>query len=186
MGKKSNKKKERKAARAKSEKKAAAAGSDKKAVTVKSDTFMEMDRRFRELEHRLDNVFSDNWGFPSRWELPDWSRLYKIKLAAPRIDIVDRDDDILVRADVPGYDKRGLEVSFTDNTITIRGSTSEAKKEEKGDYYRNETMKSAFTRTVYLPSDVDGSRASSTYTDGVLEVTVPKLEKARRVKVDVN
>ena len=177
MGKKSDRKKERKAARARS---------DKKAATVKADTFTEMDRRFRELEHRLDNVFSDNWGFPSRWELPDWSRLYKIKLAAPRIDIVDRDDDILVRADVPGYDKEGLEVSFTDNTITIRGSASGAKKEEKGDYYRNETMKSAFTRTVYLPSDVDGSRASSTCTDGVLEVAVPKLEKARRLKVDIS
>ena len=177
MGKKSRKKKERKAARA---------GPDNKAVTVKPDTFTEMDRRFRELEHRLDNVFSDNWGFPSRWELPDWSRLYKIRLAEPRIDIVDRDDDILVRADVPGYDKQGLEVSFTDNTITIRGSASEAKKEEKGDYYRNETMKSAFTRTVYLPSDVDGNRAVSTCTDGLLEVAVPKLEKARRVKVDVS
>jgi HSP20 family protein len=177
MGKKSARKKERKAAKA---------GSDKKTAAVKPDTFMEMDRRFRELEHRLDNVFSDNWGFPSRWELPDWSRLYKVKLAAPRIDIVDRDDDILVRADVPGYNKDGLEVSFTDNTISIRGSTSEAKKEEKGDYYRNETMKGAFTRTVYLPSEVDGSQASSTYTDGVLEVLVPKLGKARRVKVDVS
>lgn len=186
MGKKSTRKKERKAARAKSEKKAARTGSDDKAVTVKPDTFMEMDRRFKELEHRLDNVFSDNWGFPSRWELSDWSRLYKIKFAVPRIDIVDRDDDILVRADVPGYDKNSLEVSFTDNTISIRGSTSEAKKQEKGDYYRNETMKGAFTRTVYLPSDVDGNRASSTYTDGVLEVVVPKLDKARRVKVDVS
>ena len=132
MGKKSDRKKKQKAARARSEQKATGAGSGKKAVTAEADTFTEMDRRFRELEHRLDNVFSDNWGFPSRWELPDWSRLYKIKLAAPRIDIVDRDDDILVRADVPGYNKEGLEVSFTDNTITIRGSASEAKKEEIG------------------------------------------------------
>ncbi|NNL06388.1 MAG: hypothetical protein HKO86_01590, partial [Gammaproteobacteria bacterium] len=97
MGKKSTRKKERKAAKAmsRSEKKAARAGADRNTVSV-PDTYKEMDKRFKELEHRLDNVFSDNWGFPSRWELPDWSRLYKIKLAAPRIDIVDRDDDILV------------------------------------------------------------------------------------------
>ena len=144
-----------------------------------------MEKRFRELERRLDDVFSDNWGFPSRWEFPEWTRLCKMKLTTPRVDIIDRDSDILVRADVPGFNRDNLEVSFTDNTITIRGSTSEVKKEEKGDYYRNETMKGAFTRTMYLPSDVDGSGASSTYRDGVLEVIVPKLEKAKRIKVTV-
>jgi len=108
-----------------------------------------------------------------------------LKFTTPRIDIVDRDDDIVVRADVPGVIKENLDVSFTDNTITIKGSISEEKKEKKGDYFRNETMKGSFSRTVYLPSDVDGRKASSTFKDGVLEVVVPKLEKAKRVKVNV-
>ena len=168
MGKKSAKKKERKAIRA------------------KSDTFAAMEKGFRELERRLDDVFSDNWGISSRWELPELSRLYKMKITTPRVDIVDRDDDIMVRADVPGVTKENLDVSFTDNTITIKGSTSAEKKEEKGDYYRNETMKGAFTRTMYLPSDIDGSKARSTFKGGVLEVVVPKLEKARRIKVDIS
>ena len=109
----------------------------------------------------------------------------KLKLTTPRVDIVDRDDDIMVRADVPGVNKENLDVSFTDNTITIKGSISEEKKEEKGDYFRNETMKGTFSRTMYLPSDVDGSNAESTFKDGVLEVVVPKLEKAKRIKVNV-
>ena len=168
MGKKSAKKKQR------------------KAIKDKSDTFAAMEKRFRELERRLDDVFSDNWGISSRWELPELSRLYKMKITTPRVDVVDRDDDIMVRADVPGVTKENLDVSFTDNTITIKGRTSAEKKEEKGDYFRNETMKGAFTRTMYLPSDVDGSKASSTFKHGVLEVVVPKLEKARRIKVDVS
>ncbi|MGB5767527.1 MAG: Hsp20/alpha crystallin family protein, partial [Arenicellales bacterium] len=73
-----------------------------------------------------------------------------------------------------------------DNTITVKGSTSEEKKEEKGDYYRSETMKGTFSRTMSLPSDVDGSKANSTFKDGVLEVVVPKLEKARRHSVKVS
>ena len=90
-----------------------------------------------------------------------------------------------MRADVPGVKKENLDVTLTDNTITIKGSTSEVKKEEKGDYFRSETMKGSFTRTMYLPSDVDGNKAESTIKDGVLEVIVPKLGKANRIKVNV-
>jgi HSP20 family protein len=168
MGKKSAKKKKKNLARA------------------KSDTFGEMEKKFRDLERRLDDIFSENWGMPSRWELPEWSRLRKLKLTRPSIDIVDRDDDIMVRADVPGVNKENLDVSFTDNTVTIKGSIREEKKEKKGDYFRNETMKGSFSRTVYLPSDVDGSKAESAFKDGVLEVLVPKVDKAKRIRVNVD
>ena len=104
--------------------------------------------------------------------------------AQSRILIVD--DDVLVRADLPGVAKDDIDVSLTDNTITVKGSTSEEKKEEKGDYYRSETMKGSFSRTMSMPSDVDGSKAKSTFKDGVLEVVVPKLEKARRHSVKVS
>lgn len=167
MGKKSAKKKKQNLAKA------------------KSDPFVEIEKKFRNLERRLDDIFSENWGNPSKWELPEWSRLRKLKFTTPRVDIVDRDDDIVVRADVPGVIKENLDVSFTDNTVTIKGSISEEKKEEKGDYFRNETMKGKFSRTMYLPSDVDGSKAESAFKDGVLEVVVPKLEKAKRIKVKV-
>lgn len=167
MGKKSAKKKKQNLAKA------------------KSDTFVEIEKKFRNLERRLDDIFSENWGNPSKWELPEWSRLRKLKFTTPRVDIVDRDDDIVVRADVPGVIKENLDVSFTDNTVTIKGSISEEKKEEKGDYFRNETMKGKFSRTMYLPSDVDGSKAESAFKDGVLEVVVPKVDKARRIKVNV-
>ena len=123
---------------------------------------------------------------PSKWELPDWAQMGQLELKVPKMDIVDRDDDVLVRADLPGVTKDDIDVSLTDNTITVKGSTSEEKKEEKGDYYRSETMKGSFTRTMSLPSDVDGSKAKSTFKDGVLEVVVPKLEKARRHSVKVS
>ena len=163
-----------------------AKGKNKKPVTAKPSPSAEMEKNFRELERRLEEAFSDGWRFPSRWEVPDWSRFSKLKFMTPRIDIVDRDDDILVRADVPGVKKENLDVTLTDNTITIKGKTSEEKKEEIGDYFRSETMKGSFSRTMYLPSDVDGNRAESTFKDGMLEVIVPKLDKAKRIKVNVD
>ncbi len=161
---------------------------EKKGALAKAEAkspFAEMEKRFRQLEKRFEDIFPDDWGMPTRWEMPEWSKLSKMELKAPRVDIVDRDDDILVRADVPGVKKENLDVSLTDNTITIKGSTSEEKKEEKGDYYRSETMKGSFSRTMSLPSDVDGNKASTSFKDGVLEVIVPKVEKAKRIKVNV-
>lgn len=155
-------------------------------VKTKLAPSAEMEKNFRDLERRLEEAFSDGWRFPSRWEAPDWSRFSKLKFMTPRVDIVDRDDDILVRADVPGVKKENLNVTLTDNTITIKGKTSEEKKVEKGDYFRSETMKGSFSRTMYLPSDVDGNRAESTFKDGMLEVIVPKLDKAKRIKVVVD
>ena len=160
-------------------------GKNKKQVKAKQAPSVEMEKNFRDLERRLEEAFSDGWRFPSRWEVPEWSKFNKLKFMTPRVDVIDRYDDILVRADVPGVNKENLDVTLTDNTITIKGKTSEEKKEEKGDYFRSETMKGTFTRTMYLPSDVDGNRAESTIKDGMLEVVVPKQDKAKRIKVNV-
>ncbi|MGB5224599.1 MAG: Hsp20/alpha crystallin family protein [Arenicellales bacterium] len=161
----------------------------KKDVPVKvesSGAFQELEKRMREMETRFEDFFTADWMHPSKWELPDWAQMGQLELKVPKMDIVDRDDDVLVRADLPGVTKDDIDVSLTDNTITVKGSTSEEKKEEKGDYYRSETMKGTFSRTMSLPSDVDGSKANSTFKDGVLEVVVPKLEKARRHSVKVS
>lgn len=178
MGKKSAKEK------AKGKKSVKAKG--KQAVKAESSPLADIEKNFQELEKRLEEAFSDGWRFPSRWEMPDWSRFARLKDMTPKVDVIDRVDDILVRADVPGVKRENLDVTLTDNTITIKGKTSEQKKEEKGDYFRSETMKGAFTRTLYLPSDVDGNRAESSFENGVLEVVVPKLEKARRIQVKVS
>jgi len=161
----------------------------KEAVPAKIEQtgpFQEMEKRLKEIEKRFEDFFPSDWLRPSKWELPEWSSLSTMEFKTPKMDIVDRDDDILVRADIPGVKKENLDVTLTDNTITVKGSTSEEKKEENGDYYRSETMKGSFTRTMSLPSDVDGGKAKSTFKDGVLEVTVPKLEKAKRHTVNIS
>lgn len=155
------------------------------AEATTSNPFREMEKRLLQMEKRLSDIFPESWLQPSKWELPEWTGLGSIELTTPKLDIIDRDDDILVRADIPGVKKENLEISLTDNTITLKGSTSEEKKEEKGDYFRSETMKGSFSRTMSLPSEVDGTKATSSFKDGVLEVVVPKLEKSRRHTVKI-
>lgn len=90
-----------------------------------------------------------------------------------------------MRAEVPGVKKEDLDVSTTDNTVTIKGSTRHEEKEEKGDYYRSEITRGSFSRTVALPSEVDSAKAKARYKDGILELTLPKVNKSKRRTVKV-
>ena len=157
-------------------------------VPVKAEPmgfFKEMEERMHELEKSFEHMFQRDWMTPMHLELPEWTHRGMMEFKSPKVDIVERDDDILIRAEIAGVEKEDIDVSLTDSAITIKGSTHKEEKEEKGDYFRSETMKGAFARTLSLPAKVDGSKAESTYKNGLLEIIVPKLEQARRHKVEV-
>lgn len=141
---------------------------------------------FEEMERMFDNYFSRGWLSPLRREWPSWAELaapFEGKI--PRVDVVDRDGEVVVKAEVPGVDKKDLDITVTDNSVTIKGSTSHEEKEEKGEYYRREMSYGEYQRTVALPHTVDGGKARATFSDGVLELTLPKVEKTSRRKVKV-
>ena len=138
---------------------------------------------FEEMEHMLDRFFEG--GFPRGWLRSfRWGRPLLGDLAAevrmPHVDLVERDEEVVLRAEVPGVEKKDIDVSITGNSVTIKGQTRHEEKEEKGEYYRCEISRGAFSRTVALPAPVDPDRANASFKDGILEITLPKLEKAKR------
>lgn len=142
---------------------------------------------FEEMDRMFERVFPRSWLQPLRWEWPSWSDLeQRFETRAPRVDVIDREEEIVVHAEIPGVDKEDLDVSMTEDTVTIKGTTRTEEKEEKGDYYRCEISRGSFARTVTLPVDVDGSQAKASFKDGVLELKLPKIEasKRRRIKVE--
>jgi HSP20 family protein len=74
----------------------------------------------------------------------------------------------------------------TENTVRLKGSTRKEEKEEKGDFYRCEISSGSFSRLVPLPADVDAEKARTKFKDGLLELTLPKMKKAKHhtIKVD--
>ncbi len=141
---------------------------------------------FEEMERMFDSIFSRSWMTPFHLERPSWDSLPKpFTGRMPNIDVIDRDNEVLVRAELPGVDKDDIEVSLTDNTVTIKGSKKEETKEEKGDYYRQEISQGSFARTVSLPADVDTEHSKAKFTDSVLELTLPKHEKAKKKTIRV-
>lgn len=140
-----------------------------------------------DMERAFERIFSGSW--PSLWrrnDLSSFDNIFEQKgLRLPSLDVVDRDADILVRAEIPGIDKKDLNISLTDNLLTIKGESSHEKKEEKGDYYRHEISSASFARSVSLPSMVDSSKTAASLKDGVLEITLPKVESSKRRSIPV-
>lgn len=142
---------------------------------------------FDEMDRLMESFFPRRWMHPFRWEMPSMSELgapFDAKM--PRVDVIDRDTEILVKAEMPGVEKDDLDVSVTGNTVTIKGTTSHEEKEEKGDYYRCEISRGSFSRTVPLPASVDSNKAKASFKDGILELTLPKVEKSKRKSVTID
>ncbi|MFO8046913.1 MAG: Hsp20/alpha crystallin family protein [Halomonas sp.] len=139
---------------------------------------------FREFDRLLDTFF-DRGGMPSRWEHPLWQRFAAFEKGLPKVDVIDRDAEVVVRAEVPGFDREELDVSVTDGAVTIKGDHHEEAKEEEGEYFHSEISRGAFSRTVSLPDDIDADKAAASFKNGVLELTLPKHKKANRRKIEV-
>ncbi len=103
----------------------------------------------------------------------------------PKVDVVDQDKLLIVRAEIPGVDRDNLDVSVTDNLVTIRGHSHHEETKEEGAYFRREISRGEFERTVALPSDVDAAKASARFQDGILELTLPKVDEVRRHRITV-
>lgn len=143
---------------------------------------------FEEFERMFENLFGRGWvqRLRSGWERPLWDRLALDEPRLPKVDVVDRDNELLVRAEIPGFERKDLDVSVTDNAVTIKGQRSSEVKEEKGDYYRCEIARGAVARTIVLPCDVDPDRAEARFNDGILELSLPKIKEGHRRKIEVS
>ncbi len=136
--------------------------------------FREMARMQREMEEMFDRFFP-GW----LWERE------RERAWAPAVDMIDRKDEIVLRADLPGLEQKDIEVTVQDGMVTIRGERKEEKEEKAEDYYYCERSFGAFARTLPLPSGVDAERVTATFKNGVLEVHVPKAKEAKGRKVEI-
>ena len=141
---------------------------------------------FEEMDRLFESLFPRSWLRPMRWEWPSMGELAApFEGRVPKVDIIDRDEDILVRAELPGVDKKDLDISITDNTVTIHATTSREQEQEEGEYYRREITRGSYSRTLALPAEVDAEGAKASFKDGILELTVPKVAKAKRRRIEV-
>ena len=105
---------------------------------------------------------------------------------APGMDVIERGDELIVRAALPGVKKEDIEISVSGTLLTLRCASREARTEEQGEYYCRELPRGAISRALVLPAEVDESKAQATLKDGILELRLPKPEALRRRRIRID
>ncbi|MFL5582026.1 MAG: Hsp20/alpha crystallin family protein [Gemmatimonadaceae bacterium] len=105
----------------------------------------------------------------------------------PQVEMFQRGDRLVVRADVPGMKKEDLQIDVEDGLLTLRGERRDEREENEEGLYRSERSYGQFFRAIPLPEGVDAEQCEAAYKDGVLEVTLPapkqEARRARRIQI---
>jgi len=105
-----------------------------------------------------------------------WFEEYEGQLA---VDAYQTNDEVVVKAPIAGVKPQDLEISITDEVLTVRGKRSQEVAVEQADYFCQECYWGAFSRTYVLPVPVDADRAQANLKDGILTIVIPKQEKSK-------
>ena len=141
--------------------------------------------RFRGLmRHRPGSVFDMMDEF---WRKPfgDIGRFPFDVEEYPSINIKEEDNEINVTAELPGVGPGDIDVKVSQGRLTIKGEKKFEDEEKKDNYHRIERSYGCFQRTIALPSDVDESKVTASYKDGVLSLNMPKSAASKTIKVEV-
>jgi HSP20 family protein len=134
-------------------------------------------RELEEMERRVEDVFR-------RPLLPmTWRRLPVEMGWAPAIEMFEKEDRFVVKAELPGMKKEEIDISVVGDTLTIKGERKAETEVKEEDYYCCERSYGSFFRSIAIPSNVDADKIKATYDDGVLEVTLPKAVKGKPKKI---
>jgi len=134
----------------------------------------QLNRLRDEIEHVFQSSFGNSGastGFFEGW--------------APAVDLMEDKDKFTVKAELPGMKKDEIDVSLHGDTLNICGERKKEEEHKTGENYRSERYFGRFQRTVQLPQAVDGAKIEATYRDGVLTITLPKTEEAKRKQIEV-
>ncbi len=107
------------------------------------------------------------------------------KTLAPFVDVKEEDDKVVVTMDIPGVDKKDVDIHINDNLVEISARCSRESETEEEGYVQRERTYSSFSRTVSLPSNVTEEGAKAKLEDGVLTVTLPKAEVEERPRIEI-
>lgn len=129
------------------------------------------------LRNRMDRLWT-RMSTEDTSALADW---------APTSDVIESKDEIVIKAELPGIDEKNIDIQIEAGVLTIKGERNAEKETEEKGYRRVERSYGSFLRSFTLPQTVEPEKVSAAFTNGLLEVHLPKKEgaKPRSIKVDV-
>jgi len=138
------------------------------------DPFQEMLNLRRTVDRLFDNVAPDHdWPQSAMWDLA--------------VDMVENKDDFVVKASVPGINADDIDISYADDTLTIKGEIKQENEVKEDQYHLRERRYGSFARSITLPTKIKGDAIEASYQNGVITLRLPKAEevKPRRIAIKV-
>jgi HSP20 family protein len=141
---------------------------------------------FRELE-RLFEQMQENMEETNRWWETEPIASGGGERPSVKVDLEDREEKLVLTAELPGFGKDDIDVRVTDHTLHLEAEHEEEAEEETGEFIRRERHRASVTRSIRLPETVEAEEITATYTNGVLTVEMPKTEPVTRgTKIEVS
>jgi HSP20 family protein len=132
----------------------------------------------RSLRRRTDRLFDDFFRGP---HLVPWE---SAEFIFP-LDLYETEESVVVKAPLPGVRPEDVDISITDDILTIKGETKSEEEVKREDYHRRELRYGSFCRSVPLPTGVEHDKTEATFEQGILTVTLPKTAEAKPKTIKV-
>ena len=133
------------------------------------------------LRERMNRVFDDSLFRSDRREdsfaMGTWS---------PAVDMFEKDDTVVIKAELPGLDKKDVSLDLQNGVLTLKGERKYENEVKEENYYRREMSCGKFIRSFTLPADVDADKIKAEFQNGLLTVEVPKPEEHKPKQIKVN
>lgn len=138
-------------------------------------------KELEEMEKRLTSVF----GPSSPSGVTDNKEAMSVAQWSPLVDITEDEKEYIVKAEIPEMKKEDIKINVHDDVLAITGERQYEKEEKGKKYHKVERAYGSFMRRFTLPEDADGSKVSAEYKDGILNVHLPKSEKAKPKAIEI-
>ncbi len=134
-------------------------------------------RAFDEMERAMDEMLGTR-GHTTR-------RTPQEREWMPSVEMYEKNNNYVIKAELPGVKPEDIDISVTDHNLTIKGEKQASRETKKEDYYMSEVSYGSFMRSIPLPENVDAGNVEANFEDGMLEVTVPKMALTQPKKVAI-
>lgn len=138
-------------------------------------------REMATFHNRLNRFFDDSF-FPTRWVSDDMG----LGSWNPKVDIYEKDNTFVIKAELPGLEKKDVSVDVQDRVLTLTGERKLDNEIQEDSYFRREMSYGRFQRAFTLPANVDSDNITADFKDGLLKIEVPKPEEAKPKSVSIH
>ena len=137
----------------------------------------EMANLRKDLDDWMDRFFTEPvFSYPEPFSVKSWY---------PSVDVSEGKRDIIVKAEIPGVDKEGIDISLDGRLLAIRGEKKHEREESDEHYHRVESSFGIFKRVIELPADIDKNEVDAKYKNGVLKIRLKKAKSADTKKIEI-